>query len=404
MTLSEKQPLAEGEIIVANLYGESSFFSERVISFGRDNSAYGIQYQTAYQETEADRILMEMASGAGPDVLYVSMQDMKALQTNGAIGELGLLISQDTKDVLLPGAIQAGTCDGKLYAIPLSVYVRTLLTSKVYWQEEDWTTDEIFSVLEDHSEIEGLFLDMTGQDDFFYNMHFMVGMDIAHSSFLKDGNSGFDCQKFRDILRTVKEMTQKAENNSSFQDRTAPLVSGKYLGVECMIWDMKIFSETCEKMGDNANLAGYPSDMGSSHYLTDNGMLVVNQNAMEKEAVRELVNNLLSLESQQMLSRAISVRMDIPEALLEYNASGKSYFWKSPNNTGYQLPAKADGSSYLQEYLELLQKAEPTAFDSEDIFNIVMEEADSYFHSDKDLDAVIDIIQKRVQPYLDERK
>lgn len=133
-------------------------------------------------------------------------------------------------------------------------------------------------------------------------------------------------------------------------------------------------------------------------------MLVVNQNAMEKEEVRELVNNLLSLESQQMLSRAISVRMDIPEALLEYNASGKSYFWKSPNNTGYQLPARADGSSYLEEYSELLQKAQPIAFDSDDIFNIVMEEADTYFHSDKDLDTIIDVIQKRVQLYLDEQK
>lgn len=35
LTLSQDRPAAEGEIQVANLYGESSFFSERVLSFGR---------------------------------------------------------------------------------------------------------------------------------------------------------------------------------------------------------------------------------------------------------------------------------------------------------------------------------------------------------------------------------
>ena len=133
-------------------------------------------------------------------------------------------------------------------------------------------------------------------------------------------------------------------------------------------------------------------------------MLVVNQNAMEKEGVKELVNYLLSLESQQLLSQSISVRADIPSAQVAYNEAGKTYYWKSTNNTGYQLPAKADGTSYLEEYVELLGKAVPMAFDSEEVFNLVMEDADSYFHSDKDLDTVVDAIQKRVQIYLDERQ
>lgn len=105
-----------------------------------------------------------------------------------------------------------------------------------------------------------------------------------------------------------------------------------------------------------------------------------------------------------MLSYAISVRMDIPEVMVEYDKARKSYAWKYPNNTSLQMPAKADGSSYLEDYLELLQKAVPAAFESDDVFNIVMEEADSYFHADKDMDTVIDIIQKRVQIYLDERR
>ena len=69
-------------------------------------------------------------------------------------------------------------------------------------------------------------MDISGQDEYFYNMLFMVGMNLAQSPFIEESNSRFDSPQFRDILITVKEMTQKAENNSTPQDRTAPLVSG----------------------------------------------------------------------------------------------------------------------------------------------------------------------------------
>ena len=44
------------------------------------------------------------------------------------------------------------------------------------------------------------------------------------------------------------------------------------------------------------------------------------------------------------------------------------------------------------------------SYDSDEMFMLVMEEADSYFNSDKDLDSVVELIQRRVQLYMDERK
>lgn len=396
--------ISDAGIIVANLYGESSFLSGRVVNFGRENPTYGIQYLAAYEGAEADRILMEVTNGKGPDILYLSRQDLESLQANGALGEIGQLISVENRNALLPGAIQMGTYEDKLIGIPLSVYVRSLLTSKAYWQGDSWTVEDILSVLKEHHEIEGLFVDIGGADEYFYNMYFMIGVDIRNSLFLKDGNSGFDCQEFRDMLATIKDMTQKAVNNSSAGDRMLPLTEGNYLGIECFFRNMGSYCEIYEKMGDNANLVGYPFGTGSSHYLMDNGMLVINQNAMTKEGVRELVNELLGLESQKFLNYAISVRMDIPESQLVYDKAGKNYVWTSPSNNGFQVPAKDDGSSYMEEYAELLKSAVPAAFDSDEIFSMVMEEANSYFISDKDVDKVIDIIQRRVQLYLDERK
>lgn len=398
------QPESGEEIVAANIYGESFFFSNRVMKFAKENPAYGMEYLAAYEGTEAERVLMDVANGKGPDILFLRGRDVDSLQAIGALGEIGRLISDENMDALLPGAVRMGTYEDKLYAIPLSVYVRSLLTRRDYWQEDSWTVEDILSVLEESNEIEGLFVDIGGADEYFYNMYFMIGMDIMHSPFLKDGNSGFDCQEFRDLLVTIKNMTHNAHNNWRPDDRLLPLTDGSYLGTECLFTTMKGFCDIYEKMGENANLAGYPSDMGSSHYLQEAGMLVVNQNAMEKEGVRELVNDLLGLESQKHVGYAISVRKDIPEAQLMYDKSSNAYIWTASAGNGFLLPAKADGSSYLEEYLQLLQSAEPASFASDELFDMVMEEANGYFSSDKSLDEVVDLIQNRVQLYLDERK
>lgn len=403
ISLSLTPPVAEGQIIVANLHQEDAFFSGRVAIFSKENPSYGIQYQALYRDGESDRALLELATGNGPDVLYVSRRDIESLQANGALGDLRQLITQDTMDVLLPGAIQMGTHDDRLSAVPLSVTARTILTNREYWPEDTWTISDIFSALQEQDQLQGLFLDIAGQDTFLYNLYFMVGINIGDSPFIKDGKCGFDCREFRDILTLIKDMSQKAENNSTPEDRLAPMVAGRYLGVEYFVTNMSAFCKAYEKMGDKVNMIGYPSDTGKIYYLSDNGMLAVNQNAMDKDGVRELVNYLLSLEAQQYLPYQLSVRLDIPESQLVYNPAAQTYLWQSPNDNGYSLPAKENGEPYLEEYLDFLRDAVPLAVSSNDIFNIVAEEADSYFQSDKDIDTVIGIIQNRVQIYLDER-
>ena len=80
-------------------------------------------------------------------------------------------------------------------------------------------------------------------------MYYMIGVDIKNSPFLKDGSSKFDCQEFRDILITIKNMTHRAVNNSAAWDRMLPLTEGNYLGIECLLTGMKNYCDIYEKNG-----------------------------------------------------------------------------------------------------------------------------------------------------------
>ena len=63
---------------------------------------------------------------------------------------------------------------------------------------------------------------------------------------------------------------------------------------------------------------------------------------------------------------------------------------------------KPDGSTWEQEYLDLLNSCVPRSDDLDFIVDIIFEETESFFDGSKDASAAAEIIQNKVQLYLDE--
>ena len=128
------------------------------------------------------------------------------------------------------------------------------------------------------------------------------------------------------------------------------------------------------------SLVGYPNYGGCGNYIStvDGGILVINQAAKDKPEVRRLLEYLFGEKCQSEIEKGIGVRKDII------------------------IAATDEEEPYLKEYEAFLDSAVPDQ-SSEVIFDIIMEEADAFFQSDKSIDQVIDIIQRRVNLYLDEQ-
>ena len=67
------------------------------------------------------------------------------------------------------------------------------------------------------------------------------------------------------------------------------------------------------------------------------------------------------------------------------------------------LPGKADGSTYVEEYKAFMESCLPDKGDTV-LFDIIWEEAESYFSDAKKAQDVVRAIDNRIQLYLDERK
>lgn len=66
------------------------------------------------------------------------------------------------------------------------------------------------------------------------------------------------------------------------------------------------------------------------------------------------------------------------------------------------MELKPDGTSYLEEYMAFLESCVPEPAYPSRISTILWEELDGYFSGYRSIEDTVDVIQNRVQLYLDE--
>lgn len=386
MAFGEEEPRIDATITVANLNKANNILKGGTKIFDREHKNITLNYQDYSKNDDVDRILMEVMSGKGPDVLLVSQETFRALQQQGALAQWEDYLTEDILANLLPGAIQLGTVNDKIYGLPLFIEgIDTVVTNKQFWETVGWTPTDVLGVLEKHTDLQGIFLDYFGMESPEFNMYVWIGRSLGKSEFLQKSN-GFKSEAFGTILRQIKEKTHSGMQEDGFEC----VSQGKYLGCQMHIAGVLNFSTVYKRAGADSLCVGYPSDDKQGNYMNaDGGIVVINQASMQKAGIEELVHYLFGLEYQMTTDveyKSISVRQDVPGAKL---AKGTDMVIKIDGRD-------EDGSTYLNEYIDFLRSASPLPVNSEIVFRVLEEEAGSFFSSDKKLDSVIEIIQNRI--------
>lgn len=405
LSLSEKKPESSGSLTVANISGDNSFLKGRVITFSREEPLYEVEYREAFGTAEeTDRVLMEMVNGGGPDILYLPVEKLDELLENQALASPEGLLSEENKEALLPGVKAYGSRNGELWCLPLSFSVHTLLTDGAYLQNSTWTQEEVLQLAEENAALKSLFVTSFGQDDPYYNLYDLIGKDVSNSGYLHDGEAYFDTPAFQRLLRVVREKSGNVSAAGSLAELADMLKNGEILGISWTVFGMRDYGTLQEKLGADFRTAGYPTYAESGNYLVTQGVIAVNRNAADKPGVSEFLNMLFGEETQLRIRDEISVRKDVPEKLLRYDENRKHYYLAYPDGSNVELPDAEDKSSYLEAYLAFIESAVPAEEDTEDLFGLIMEEAQAYFSLDRSVEETTKLIQNRVQLYLDERK
>ena len=107
-------------------------------------------------------------------------------------------------------------------------------------------------------------------------------------------------------------------------------------------------------------------------------------------------------EKQKSIIGFLGVREDVVRGSLYYDKYVEEWLYTAGGG-GYPFQ-KSDGSTYIEEYVEFLRGLGPWPIKDTPIREIIEQETEKYFNDVYDLDRTIEVIDNRVQLYLDEQQ
>ncbi len=390
----------EDPIRLVSLVEDSSFIAASATMFSQEHMEHPIlvrQPEGAMESFRA-RMLADLTAGQGADIYYVSGEDMRVLYEKGVLADLTGVLGEDLRGSLYESALSCGVIDGRQVGLSPEAYVTTLMVSDELWQGDSWTLEEVMAVMEGHPEVTKW---MSGSRYMakINALRLLLLQDLPNSPFLdmETGICDFDNPLFIKALEAVKKAT-------GGKDSPALMNSGRIAAFQVNMESFWEFSADMSDMGEGFHSVGFPTESGSGSYWNADYFLVVNARAKHRELIDDFLAALFDSSRQRELSHPI--RNDMLETGLYYMEDSLEYPWQYYIGSGtyYVLTTKPDGSPWTEEYKSILEQAVPRAQNTFYIEEIIVEEADSFISGDKTAAQVAEIIQNRVQLYLDEQR
>ena len=403
IVLSDEEDEAAEGIVLAGLAYTDNYVKAQTAAFSRKYPDMSIVYETGPADAEAYRnqVMAQLVAGKGPDLLWVDGEDMQILKEKGALMDLRTLIPEDTLQQIFPGIVEAGTIDGTLTGLFFDAYACTMLVNKEVWPEDSISSLDILKLAKQRDSLQGLICsDMT----FSKNVIFSIAAfsNPANSPFIdwEKGESRFERQEFVELLELINKYGDNPKGNMKNRVK-----EGEFLAYRVTIEARNLpeYSELMEEYGETCHLMGFPDDDAHQGFWPHSNFLVVNAKTEKGEAIAVFLEYLLGREAQLKVTMG-SVRRDVIEQNVILSVSDGSYKYKSGDNSYYSLETKEDGSTYLEEYLAFLDNCAPMPSGYEEIEEIVTSVAEEYFSGQHTAMKAAELIDNRVQLYLDEQK
>ena len=406
-----------------------SSLKDAVIDYNRKSNEYRItlvdysQYNTDDDYTLGSQQLdRDVISGNCPDIISLSTGHQDKYIAKGALADLSTLMEKDdsiSQDNLVAGALKAYTSDGKLYGMPYSFNVQTLIASvKLVGDRTSWNMADMAQVIEGLDDTVTV-MEYTTQVGFlqqmvYQNMNQFVDYGKATCS--------FDSDAFKQLLTASAKLPTEDELYGDNGDEVAissddgyqMLQSGDLLMTTSYIsgdsYSLKEFYGIYNNKDFGMVNIGYPTDEGSGVQVSVSGGLAISAKSKYTDVAWDFIKTLLSDDFQgdqwnfpvtkSALDKALAEAME-QDYYTDENGE-KVYYDQSTyiGDTEYTLSPLTQ--EQVDDFKAMVDGASVGGNYDTDIMDIINEESAAYFSGDKSAEDVAALIQNRVSIYLGE--
>lgn len=432
LTKTPVEQIPERTILTLGAIYLDDILRNAVIDFNRSNETYRITLidYSVYNTTEdyslaSQQLDRDVVSGNCPDIVSLTTGHEDKYISKGALADLTTFFEKDetvSLDDLLSGPLQAYTVDGKLYGLPTSFYVQTMLASKKLVGDLDsWTMTELGQIIQNLDDSVTV-MDYCDQSSFLTQM---VYQNLEQFVDYGKATCSFNGQEFKDLMQVSSYLPTTEEYEASIEAENEAMENGTYMyydtyqkvqaGEQLLVseyisgtYSVKYLYNLYTEENGFAKL-GYPQAGGNGALLGVDGGLAISATGKNQDGAWEFVKALLSDEVQEDVWNfpiKISAFDETMAELME-----RSYYMEGDEKVYYDDYGYIGDTEYILEPLTQAQLDDFKVFVNgattsgnydEEIITIITEEVGAYFSGDKSVDEVADLIQNRVTIYLGE--
>lgn len=394
-----------------------------VIDFNKNNDAYHISVKEYVQEDYESGMLQfqaDLASGNGPDLIDFSNLDYSMYAGKGVFEDLYpyMETSGMSQSDFLQNVLTAYEIDGKLYGMPVSFAISTIMGKQsVLGDIQGWTLSEMLDFMESKNP----------EEIFAYNtqwntMYALVYNNINEFIDWETGECSFDGPDFARMLEYAEQLPAEYNYEEEEEGEATRLRKNTLYLMRTSVSSVTELQMYNGLFGETITYVGYPDAERIGNRITPaGGSLAISSKSENKDAAWSFVQTLLGEEYQNSLinswgSDGFPVLQSALEALFEqsmtpeYDTDENGEQVERPKTTwGYgndfEITIYAATEDEIAQIRKLIDSATGRWNDADDeLRNIISEETEPFFKGQKSAAEVANVIQNRIQVYVNENR
>ncbi len=405
--LSDKESIEQTDFNIY-IYNYDDYLVDCASDFSRKNPSLKVNIKTINDiDTPVNILAKEMKEGNGPDILVINRKMLSALQHSGLVKELDDVVSEDIKNNLFKGVMEYGLIDGNLYGMAYAAHVYTLAGIKGLASKSDWNINTFMSAFNNLKASDPSIKLMAVPN---YNMTpeellLILGTVGLNNSPFIDAEAmtcSFDSDEFIDFLTFLKENGEPEGASELSEEEVYKMLADKKAMLTIVEGGLVSFSQKMSAMYKYCDIYGLPMSKATD-IVTEYYCLAANSFSDKDDLIKEFINLALSKECQIKYSTDYARKDILEEHVYEHTDIIEEPLILIFGHNIVPLAAKEDNTSFLNEFMDLMDSGIPATIEYE-IQSIILEESSAFFKGTKSAEDVANIIQSRVQLYLEERR
>lgn len=434
----KKMPASEvvqKQVITLGCFSPNQELMSVAIKFNRQSDKYRITFRNYYdssngwsEELYNDSITnMQNAviSGASPDLIELSSLNAEQLAKKGALEDLKTYMDKSSKlkvSDYFSNLVESYSYNNALVALPRRFYVSTMAgSSKLLGDISGWTMKEMVEFA-DRNKGKDLFRYVTKESMLSIMMQFNENAFIDWNT----GKCSFNTPEFMDMLEFANRCPAEWDYDPSAPSEMTMLEKGDLLLATVSLSQFNDLQPFMKALNNEVSFVGFPTVDGTKGNLLSPGELFgISSRSDVKEGAWAFLEYYLSGEADSETGRYSfgfpanrkQFEAEAAEAtkIQYYTDDNGEYILDEEGNPiqmnvgggmsyedGWSIEFKIPTQEEIDTIVAIIENARPISVRNEEIMKIINEEVAGFFSGQKTVNDVADIIQRRVQMFVDE--